>query len=101
MSKFLLRRWTRVSYNDPMLQLDQLIKDLKASNRQEVARLAGVSAKTLYRLTDKGGPQVAPLHETVTAIDAALKAIKRKAKPACIKASTKARDAAIKAEGAA
>lgn len=66
-----------MTHNAPMLTREQLAELLGTVNVEDVAREAGVSTKTIYRLRHK---QHAPTLDTVAAIVAAVARVK-KAKP--------------------
>jgi len=63
-----------------MANLTNVAARLQTANVQEVARVAGLDPATVYRI--KRGSKHSPVQRTVDAVDAALKAIARRAKPA-------------------
>ncbi len=83
-----------MSYDLDMLKIEDIAEKLNQPgvNVQAVARLAGVSAKTVYRIkwhAKKQAPE--PLLETVQSIDAAIKTLKKR--------GAGVRDRLIKANG--
>jgi len=65
--------WTSLTHNRGMMTRDQLAELLLRYSVEDVAREAGISAKTIYRLRHK---QNAPTLDTVAAIVAAVKRLK-------------------------
>jgi len=70
-----LPSWTFVTHNRHMMTRDQLAKLLATVRVEDVAREAGVSTKTIYRLRHK---QNAPTLDTVAVIVAAVKRLNGK-----------------------